>query len=83
MTKEGYDAAQALLEAISSEEPSRSSIQKALVAPDFQVNGASGTIRFLPSGDRNQALQLVQVQPGDLTGFGYDFVPLVGFKPEQ
>ncbi|HBR00232.1 MAG TPA: receptor ligand binding family protein [Cyanobacteria bacterium UBA11691] len=78
-----YDAAQALLEALTGEEPSRSSIQKALVAPDFQVSGASGTIRFLPSGDRNQALQLVQVQPGDLTGFGYDFVPLVGFKPEQ
>lgn len=71
----GYDAALVLLEAIARD-PSRSGIQQALVASDFQVSGASGTIRFLPSGDRNQSLQLVEVQPGDRTGFGYDFVPL-------
>lgn len=70
-----YDGAKVLLEAIARK-PSRSGIQETLVSSDFQVTGASGTIRFLPSGDRNQALQLVEVQPGNNSGFGYDFVPL-------
>jgi branched-chain amino acid transport system substrate-binding protein len=70
-----YDGAKVLLEAIARK-PSRSGIQETLVSPDFQVTGASGTLRFLPSGDRNQALQLVEVQPGNNSGFGYDFVPL-------
>jgi branched-chain amino acid transport system substrate-binding protein len=33
-------------------------------------------VRFLPSGDRNQSVQLVIVQPGERSGFGYDFVPV-------
>jgi len=33
-------------------------------------------VRFLPSGDRNQSVQLVVVQPGSRSSFGVDFVPI-------
>jgi len=42
--------------------------------------GATGTIRFLPSGDRNQGVNLVTIQPSDRSGFGFDFVP-TNFNP--
>lgn len=42
--------------------------------------GATGTVRFLPSGDRNQGVNLVTIQPGDRSGFGFDFVP-TNFNP--
>ncbi|MDJ1182199.1 ABC transporter substrate-binding protein [Roseofilum casamattae] len=70
-----YDALLVLAEAIATD-PTRSGIQQALGTLDVPVSGASGPIRFLPSGDRNQALQLVKIEAGDRTGFGYDFVPI-------
>ena len=70
-----YDALSTLAVAMNAE-PTRSGIQQALSARDLQVNGASGEIHFLPSGDRNQALQLVKIEAGDRTGLGYDFVPI-------
>jgi branched-chain amino acid transport system substrate-binding protein len=69
-----YDATLALIEALK-QDPTRQGIQAALSAGGFSVSGATGQVRFLPSGDRNQAMQLVRVQPGDRTGFGYEFVP--------
>ena len=74
-TATGYDAAKALMIAISKN-PTRTGVQQVLSASDFNVQGATGVIRFLPSGDRNQALQLVTVEPGNRSGFGYDFVPV-------
>lgn len=70
-----YDAMQALFAALGRN-PTRTGIHQALHDPDFFAAGATGTVRFLPSGDRNQGIQLVQVQPGFLSGYGYDFVPL-------
>ncbi len=72
-----YDAATALIAGLRVN-PTRTGIQQALSASDFSATGASGAIRFLPSGDRNRAVQLVTVQPGNRTSYGYDFVPISG-----
>ncbi|MGB3496112.1 MAG: ABC transporter substrate-binding protein, partial [Elainellaceae cyanobacterium] len=73
-TAMAYDATLALAEAMK-QDPSRTGIQNALSQSGFQVDGATGTVQFLPSGDRNQAMQLVTVASGGRSGYGYDFVP--------
>jgi branched-chain amino acid transport system substrate-binding protein len=72
-----YDATQALIAALSRS-PSRTGIQKALAASDFSAMGASGTVRFLPSGDRNAQVQLVKIEKKESSRSrtGYDFVPV-------
>lgn len=70
-----YDAMQALFAALR-QTPTRAGVQQALLHPDFFATGATGVVRFLPSGDRNQGIQLVRVQPGFHSGYGYDFVPI-------
>jgi branched-chain amino acid transport system substrate-binding protein len=72
-----YDAATALIAGLRVN-PTRTGIQQALSASDFSATGASGAIRFLPSGDRNRAVQLVTIKPGNRTSYGYDFVPISG-----
>lgn len=72
-----YDAARALIAGLRLN-PTRTGIQQALSASNFSATGASGEIRFLPSGDRNRAVQLVTVKPGNRTSYGYDFVPISG-----
>lgn len=74
-TAMAYDATIALIEALRRN-PSRQGIAAALSDPSFSVDGATGTIRFLPSGDRNQPMQLVEVVSGTRTNFGYEFVPV-------
>ncbi|MBE9033452.1 amino acid ABC transporter substrate-binding protein [filamentous cyanobacterium LEGE 11480] len=70
-----YDATQAIVTAIG-QKPTREGIQQALTKPGFTANGASGTVRFLASGDRNASIQLVKVVTGQKSGFGFDFVPV-------
>jgi branched-chain amino acid transport system substrate-binding protein len=70
-----YDAAQTLIAALQ-QAPNRAGVQQRLSSPDFFASGATGTVRFLPTGDRNQGVQLVTVQPGLRSGYGFDFVPL-------
>lgn len=70
-----FDATTALIAALGKN-PTREGVQAALASPDFKAAGAANEIKFLPSGDRNQAIQLVKVQKGTRTGFGYDFVPV-------
>jgi branched-chain amino acid transport system substrate-binding protein len=70
-----YDATQSLIEAIR-QGPSREGVQKALRSSDFSAKGASGAVRFLPSGDRNAPVQLVKIVPGKRSGTGFDFVPV-------
>jgi branched-chain amino acid transport system substrate-binding protein len=72
-----YDATRALIVGLERN-PTRTGIQQALSASDFSAKGASGAIRFLPSGDRNRAVQLVTIKPGNRTSYGYDFVPILG-----
>jgi branched-chain amino acid transport system substrate-binding protein len=74
-TAMAYDATQVLAAGLT-QNPSRSGIQAAISQSNFNVSGASGKIKFLASGDRNAAVQLVTVQPGDRSPYGYDFVPL-------
>lgn len=74
-TAMSYDAAAALIAALERN-PSRDGVEQALRSPDFSAQGASENVRFLPSGDRNQGVQLVTVKTGNRSGFGYDFVPL-------
>jgi branched-chain amino acid transport system substrate-binding protein len=73
-TAMAYDAVQALAQGIAIA-PSRSGLKDALLANTF-TNGTQGEIKFLPSGDRNQAVQLVTIEPGTRTQFGYEFVPV-------
>ncbi|MEO1521849.1 MAG: ABC transporter substrate-binding protein, partial [Cyanobacteria bacterium J06633_2] len=71
-----YDAVVALAAGIEAD-PTREGVASALAAPDFQVEGATSPVRFLPrTGDRNQPFQLVEVVPGNRSGSGYDFVPV-------
>jgi branched-chain amino acid transport system substrate-binding protein len=70
-----YDAAKALIAGIERN-PTRTAVQQALSSSDFSATGSSGEIKFLPSGDRNRAVQLVKVQPGIRTPWGFEFVPV-------
>ncbi|MEH2142794.1 ABC transporter substrate-binding protein [Nostoc sp.] len=70
-----YDATVALIEALKRN-PTRSGVQQALFSSDFSATGASGTIRFLASGDRNAPVQLVKIVPGSRSGTDYDFEPV-------
>ena len=74
-TAMSYDATAALIAGLSKN-PTRQGVQQALRASGFSTAGATGEIQFLPSGDRNQSVQLVQIQPGTRSGFGFDFVPI-------
>jgi branched-chain amino acid transport system substrate-binding protein len=70
-----YDATVALIAALERN-PTRSGVQQALASSDFSASGASGTIRFLASGDRNAPVQLVKIVPGSRSRTGYDFEPV-------
>ncbi|MFQ3680107.1 MAG: ABC transporter substrate-binding protein [Pseudanabaenaceae cyanobacterium] len=75
-TAMAYDAVQAWHTALSSGgPPTRERLLSTLQLPGFQAVGATGMVQFLPSGDRNQAMQLVRVVPGNRSGFGLDFRP--------
>ena len=51
----------------------RQKLQDTLTNPGFSMQGATGEIRFLPSGDRQGKTALVQIQPGNKSKTGYDF----------
>ncbi|MGJ5632835.1 ABC transporter substrate-binding protein [Nostoc sp. CALU 1950] len=70
-----YDATVALIAALERN-PTRSGVQQALASSEFSTSGASGTIRFLASGDRNAPVQLVKIVPGSRSRTGYDFEPV-------
>lgn len=76
-TAMAYDATKALIAALQ-QNPTRSGVQKALSATNFSVQGASGVVKFLPTGDRNGPIQLVKIirDENSRSGTGYDFVPL-------
>jgi branched-chain amino acid transport system substrate-binding protein len=69
-----YDATQSLIAGIKAD-PSRQGIQQTLSKAGFSVTGASGIVKFLPSGERNLRMQLVQVEIDSNSEFGYSFVP--------
>ncbi|MCY7286649.1 MAG: ABC transporter substrate-binding protein, partial [Cyanobacteria bacterium CAN_BIN43] len=73
-TAMAYDAAMTLVEGLKKG-GDRKTVLQTIAQPGFTFQGATGTIKFLPSGDRNQPMQLVVVQAGGRSGYGYDFVP--------
>jgi branched-chain amino acid transport system substrate-binding protein len=76
-TAMAYDSTKALIVALSKNPaPSREGVQKILSQSKFAFRGASGTVKFQASGDRDSLVQLVQVQAGKSSSFGYDFRPL-------
>jgi branched-chain amino acid transport system substrate-binding protein len=74
-TAMAYDATLVAISGLKSGQ-SREQVQKALSNSGFSLNGATGPIQFLPSGDRLMKVTLVKVQPGKESGTGYDFAPL-------
>ncbi|MGB3788693.1 MAG: ABC transporter substrate-binding protein [Phormidesmis sp.] len=70
-----YDAVAALIKAID-QNPTREGIATVLAEPNFSADGATEMVKFLPSGDRNQPSQLVEVVPGSRSGTGFDYVPV-------
>jgi branched-chain amino acid transport system substrate-binding protein len=74
-TAMSYDATRVLLEGLQRN-ATRQGIQQALSNPEFEIEGATGSVRFLSSGDRNQPMQLTVVEPGSRSGYGFDFVPV-------
>ncbi|MDY7013739.1 MAG: ABC transporter substrate-binding protein [Cyanobacteriota bacterium] len=71
-----YDAMQAIIAGLNEGEMSREGLQNAIAASNFSAQGATGSIQFLPSGNRNGAAILVKIQPGNQSGTGWDFVPV-------
>ncbi|PHM10448.1 caspase, EACC1-associated type [Nostoc sp. 'Peltigera malacea cyanobiont' DB3992] len=73
-----YDATLAIIAGLR-ETNKRNELQKVLHSPTFSVDGATGKIQFLPSGDRkDNPMFLVQVQrKAGTTGTNrYEFVPI-------
>ena len=74
-TATAYDAAKVIITGLRAE-ANREQLQKSLASPGFSVQGATGNVRFVSSGDRQGKAELVKVQPGNRSGTGYDFVAL-------
>ena len=72
-----YDAMNAIAQALE-QASSREGIQSALSSSDFSAPGVVQPVKFLPSGDRDGRLIMVEVQPANpsRSGTGYDFVPV-------
>ncbi|WP_421655138.1 ABC transporter substrate-binding protein [Leptothermofonsia sp. ETS-13] len=73
-----YDAVWAIATALQQNQ-TRQGLKDILRSPDFSTQGASGTVQFLPSGERQIVPGigvLVRVQPDAQSPTGYDFVPL-------
>ena len=70
-----YDATQALITATDNNF-TRVGVQQALTALSFTANGASGTVKFLPSGDRITNVELVHLISDPNAKYGYNFVPM-------
>ena len=85
-TATAYDATSALIAAIDRSRgkarltPTRIGVRKVLSSPNFSTIGANSQIRFSPSGDRLQGIELVKIRSSNSNSFGYEFVPIVS-KP--
>jgi branched-chain amino acid transport system substrate-binding protein len=75
-TATAYDAMQVIIAGLK-ENSTRQGLQKALSNPNFSAMGATGEIKFTPSGDRQGGVFLVKVEPcGNrpcASSTGYDF----------
>ncbi|AFZ21492.1 ABC transporter substrate-binding protein [Allocoleopsis franciscana] len=76
-TATAYDATQAMIAGLQQSQ-NREGLQQALHSQGFSVQGASGAVRFAPSGDRISQPVIVQVQS---KGVDHDFVMLPTTDP--
>lgn len=72
-TASSYDATHAIIAGLKQAQ-TRSGLQKALVDPNFSASGATGTIQFLPTGERKGTGFLVKIEPTQTSSTGYSFV---------
>lgn len=75
ITATAYDAIRVLIEAIKKQ-PSRKGVQQVLSRNEFQVEGATGDIKFKESDRANAKSTLVTVVPKCSPASGYSFVPI-------
>ncbi|MBE9130051.1 amino acid ABC transporter substrate-binding protein [Coleofasciculus sp. LEGE 07092] len=75
-TAMSYDATQAIITGLRQSDRTREGLQQVLSSSWFSVNGATGKVEFLPSGDRVGQGILVKIQPGSQPRT-YNFVPLI------
>lgn len=74
-TATAYDATQVIVKGLRDSDGTRFGLQNVLSSSWFCVSGATGQVRFLPSGDRSGGTSvLVQVKPSSQSSTGYDFV---------
>ena len=81
-TAMAYDASHTIFEGLEIRD-TREGLQQTLHNPNFIAEGATSAVSFLPSGDRNLSGTLIEIQPGNRSGTGYDFVPLAASKQSQ
>lgn len=74
-TAMAYDATKVIATGLQAT-LSRKVLREALSDSSFTVKGATGTVAFLPTGDRNKPGTLMKILPGKKSGTGYDFVSL-------
>ncbi|MEH2207908.1 MAG: ABC transporter substrate-binding protein [Nostoc sp.] len=75
-TVAAYDATLAIVKGLQQSN-TREGLQKVLYSDSFSVDGATGSFKFLPSGDRtNNSMFLVQVQQKAGKKDEYEFVPI-------
>jgi branched-chain amino acid transport system substrate-binding protein len=61
-TAMSFDAGMAVLTGLQQSDGTRQGLQQALHQPQFSANGASGAVKFLPTGDREFQATITQVQ---------------------
>jgi branched-chain amino acid transport system substrate-binding protein len=69
-----YDATKVAIAGLESKKLNRRSLQKSISDPNFSLQGASGSIEFLPSGDRDSAAIPITIAPDITSKTGYKFV---------
>ena len=74
-TATAYDATEAFAAALAKD-PTRAGVEAALSASGFSAPGATDTVSFFPSGDRNEPSQLVKIVPGKAAGADYTYEPV-------
>ena len=68
-----YDAVKTIAQGLESAS-TRQQLQETLATPQFSTEGATASINFLASGDRNSQGTLIKIEPGAKSETGYDFV---------
>jgi branched-chain amino acid transport system substrate-binding protein len=71
-----YDAAEVAIAGTKAGKQDRKSLQQFLADPNFSIQGATGTVEFLPSGDRDGAAIPITIKSDLKSQDGYSFVLL-------